>query len=184
MPGSLWVRKSLLAVAIVGAVGAAGCRGEEQAINETVVVRQMQDSINRFLATHVLRTVRGDRVSAAVAADSALFSSALVNALRIDRAAQARVPGEVVGLDFDPFTNSQDPCEEYRALDATKRADTLAFPVYAVCAGGRAAAPVATYLVSREGSQLVVVDIEYEETGSRLRSVLAVLREERETPET
>src|SRR5689334_19920193 len=42
------------------------------------------------------------------------LSSELVRRLREDADAQAKVKGEMVGLDFDPFLNAQDPCERYR----------------------------------------------------------------------
>src|SRR5215472_11763578 len=42
------------------------------------------------------------------------FSDALIQGLKEDEAAQAKDPGEVVGLDFDPFLNAQDVCEPYK----------------------------------------------------------------------
>jgi len=41
------------------------------------------------------------------------FGADLAAALRADSAASSQSPGEVVGLDGDPFLNSQDPCEHY-----------------------------------------------------------------------
>jgi len=43
----------------------------------------------------------------------ALFSPELVTALRADSVASAASPGEVVGLDGDPFLNAQDACDRY-----------------------------------------------------------------------
>jgi hypothetical protein len=43
------------------------------------------------------------------------FSSQLFRALKADSEAQARAKGELVGLDFDPFVNSQDPADHYEA---------------------------------------------------------------------
>jgi hypothetical protein len=43
----------------------------------------------------------------------ALFSSELATALRADSVASAASPGEVVGLDGDPFLNAQDACNQY-----------------------------------------------------------------------
>ncbi len=44
------------------------------------------------------------------------FAPALVRALRADSAAAARSPGEIVGLDMDPFLNTQDPCDRYSPI--------------------------------------------------------------------
>jgi hypothetical protein len=41
------------------------------------------------------------------------FDAALAAALRADVAASGKSPSEVVGLDMDPFLNSQDPCNRY-----------------------------------------------------------------------
>lgn len=43
------------------------------------------------------------------------FQSPLWQALREDSEAQAKSKGEIVGVDFDPFLNSQDPATSYVA---------------------------------------------------------------------
>jgi len=43
----------------------------------------------------------------------AAFSPGLLRALREDQEAQAKVSGEIVGLDFDPFLASQDPSKHF-----------------------------------------------------------------------
>ncbi len=48
------------------------------------------------------------------------FSSALVTALRAGSVATDASPGEIVGLDMDPFLNAQDPCTRY-APSAVRR---------------------------------------------------------------
>jgi hypothetical protein len=62
----------------------------------------------------------------AVRERSAFFPTSLVAALRADSLASARSPGEVVGLDGDPFLNSQDPCERYAPIGTVQR-DTQFF---------------------------------------------------------
>lgn len=49
-----------------------------------------------------------------------LFAPSLLAALRQDAAARAAAVGEIDGLDFDPFLNSQDPCERYTVGPATQ----------------------------------------------------------------
>jgi hypothetical protein len=51
----------------------------------------------------------------------ASFSTGLVEALRADSIARAGSPSEVVGLDGDPFLNSQDPCDRYAPIGASER---------------------------------------------------------------
>lgn len=57
----------------------------------------------------------------AVRARPALFAPALVEALRRDSVASARSRDEVVGLDGDPFLDSQEPCARYVAGRAVAR---------------------------------------------------------------
>ncbi len=49
---------------------------------------------------------------------SAWFSPMLLQALKQDYAASQANPNEVVGLDFDPFLNSQDPSPKFKVTGA------------------------------------------------------------------
>jgi hypothetical protein len=52
------------------------------------------------------------------------FSPGLLKALKIDSAAAARAKGELAGLDFDPFTGSQDPGRHYEARGVSWQGET------------------------------------------------------------
>jgi hypothetical protein len=62
----------------------------------------------------------------AVRERSAFFPASLVAALRADSLATAQSPDDVVGLDGDPFLNSQDPCKRYAPIGTVQR-DTQFF---------------------------------------------------------
>ena len=49
----------------------------------------------------------------AVKAKPSFFNPELALKLRQDATAQAKAKGEIVGLDFDPFLNDQDPAKHY-----------------------------------------------------------------------
>lgn len=49
-----------------------------------------------------------------------LFSDAILRGLHEDLEASAKSPDEVVGLDFDPFLNSQEVCAPYKVGKITK----------------------------------------------------------------
>jgi len=63
-----------------------------------------------------------DAAMRAVRDRSTLFPQSLVKALRDDSLASAQSTDEVVGLDGDPFLNSQDPCDKYSPTATTSRA--------------------------------------------------------------
>jgi hypothetical protein len=63
------------------------------------------------------------------------FSPELRRQLRADSQAQAKVRGEVVGLDFDPFIDSQDPDRYYRVLNVVSKDKTYLVEVHRVVSG-------------------------------------------------
>ncbi len=76
---------------------------------------------------------QGENAAAALRDRPALFAPVLLAALRGDVAASAKNPDEVVGLDWDPFLNTQDPCNPYRVGQVTRRGDTILVAVKGQC---------------------------------------------------
>ena len=113
-----------------------------------------------------------------------VFDSELSRQLREDSEAQAKVAGEIVGLDFDPFLNSQDPDERYRVAKMTLTDDRCWVGVYAVRSGKKSEKPVVMPELAREDGRWVFANFHY---GSRKRpetenllSILKNLRESRQ----
>ena len=86
------------------------------------------------------RTAPWDR---AVKARSSSFDPELRRWLAVDAAARARQPDEIVGLDFDPFLNSQDPARQYRVQRVIRGKSGYRAYVYAVYTGKVNPAPSA-----------------------------------------
>ena len=92
------------------------------------------DSATQFTRTfYEWYLPQGTRFDVAVRDSSRLFAPALLAALRADLDAQSRDSEEVVGLDWDPFLASQDPCESYRVGKATARETDYLVEVYPSC---------------------------------------------------
>jgi hypothetical protein len=66
-----------------------------------------------------------------------LFSPELASALREDFSAQSSSPGEIVGLDFDPFLYSQDPDDRYETGRITRTGQSYRVEVYGISARKR-----------------------------------------------
>lgn len=127
----------------------------------------------------------GNKVMSDVALDRKgfLFSTELRKALRDDLAASKKNKAEIVGLDFDPFLNTQDPSEKYvvgtvRVADGKCSAD-----IHSVDNGKKSDQPdVVPELENREG-KWVFINFLYptsEKPEDRdLLSVLKTLREQR-----
>ena len=108
------------------------------------------------------------------------FNPALVTALRADSAASVANPGEVVGLDMDPFLNSQDPCNRY-APTAVRR-DGATFLVDVVGSGGCPShrEPDVTVRIAFRGTTPVFVNFLYlKPANDDLLHLLAQLASER-----
>jgi len=105
----------------------------------------------------------------------------LLAALREDRAAAGRSPGELVGLEFEPFTANQDPCDAYSLGEATVVGDRVRVPVFSVCNGRRLDGPSVTAEVATREGRWVLANIVYTD-GDDLLSLLRRQAEARARP--
>ena len=122
----------------------------------------------------------GFRFDRAATERAALFTAELRTLLDADGAAAAANPAEIVGLDFDPLTASQDPCEHYEPQLAVGTGARVQVPVRAECsiAAGR---PVALTLeFVRVGDAWQVADVVFND-GDRLTLLLGRLAAARRT---
>ena len=62
-----------------------------------------------------------------------LFETELLKGLKDDIEKQSKNSEEVVGIDYDPFTMSQDPCDSYRVENALQRGDTIIVAMKGMC---------------------------------------------------
>lgn len=69
------------------------------------------------------------------------FSPVLRKALQLDEDAAAKNPGEIVGIDFDPFLNAQDVSDSYQPAKVVKKGDVYRVDVFAVNGGKKNARP-------------------------------------------
>lgn len=99
----------------------------------------------------------------------------LRDALRVDEARRSHSDGEIVSLDFDPFTGSQDPCERYEVGGATRVGTTIRIDVFAVCSGMREANPTLTAEVVDVDGRWAFVNFHYTEPRTDLRTMLRQL---------
>jgi len=110
---------------------------------------------------------------------ASLFSRELLQALEEDYDAQAKTQGEIVGLDFDPFLASQDPCEHYVVGTIARRGACYRVSIHAVCSGRESREPDVVAELVRRDKTWVFTNFHYPRVGSDLLGVLRNLREER-----
>ncbi len=84
-----------------------------------------------------LKPGKTDASDVAIAKRGALFDAPLLKALKEDSEAQAKTPDDIVGLDFDPFLNSQDPDDKYVVAGVTESGGLYLVDVYGLRKGKR-----------------------------------------------
>ena len=110
------------------------------------------------------------------------FDPRLAQALKEDVAAQAKADGDLVGLDFDPFLNSQDPADHYVVGKIGKKGETYWADVYGRQSGRTGKKPVVVAALIRHGGYWQFKNFYYPDHGGNLLAVLKSLRKERRSP--
>jgi ribosomal protein L21E len=99
--------------------------------------------------------------STAVKEKASCFSPELGRKLREDSEAQAKDEGEIVGLDFDPFLNSQDPGKRYSVGKVVPNGDSYLVEVHHVVSGKPEEKLTATAEVTGKNGQWYFVNFIY-----------------------
>jgi len=108
----------------------------------------------------------------------AAFDPGLVRALRADGAAQKKVSGDIVGLDFDPFLSSQDPKDKYTVGEATEHDGVYVISVYGVRSGRQNYKPDLVVEVKASKDSFVFTNFRYGADGD-LVGTLKTLKDQR-----
>lgn len=103
----------------------------------------------------------------------------LYRALKGDADAQAQSQGMIVGIDFDPFLNSQDPCERYIVGTVSKQRNVYSANVYGICSGEKGHTPDIVAEVMRNGQRWQFVNFLYPNINSDLLGILQLQSQDR-----
>lgn len=126
----------------------------------------------------------GPTAEIALEAKKSHFGEDLYRQLKADFDASAKVKDEIVGLDFDPFVNSQDPAPKYVAGEVTERAGRFKVGVHGVSSDGKKnPKPDVTPELAHRNGKWVFLNFHYGKTSipenDNLLSVLKVLAADR-----
>jgi Protein of unknown function (DUF3828) len=106
------------------------------------------------------------------------FDHELALVLKDDIRGQEDVTGEIVGVDFDPFLYSQDPCERYEVGSVSARQGKYFIDVHGVCSGVRNGLPDVVAEVAEQGGRWRIVNLHYAKD-KNLVSILRLLHDAR-----
>ena len=108
-----------------------------------------------------------------------LFSAELAKALSEDASAQEKANGEIVGIDWDPFVNSQDSDSRYVVGKIRQSGDRFFADIHGVRAGKKRSEPDVTAELMKVKGRWVFVNFHSHDAGDLL-SVLNTLSKERQ----
>lgn len=163
----------------------ASCAQHAQAATDQNSSESLKVFVQSFYNWYVPRAL-GDNTSPswniALTQKSSMFNQKLADALKKDSIAQVQSPGEIVGLDFDPFLASQDPCERYEVGKVTQKYNSYFIEIFGVCSGKRNTKPDVIAELTWKYTSWKFVNFYYQ-NNKDLLSVLKSLQEGRiETP--
>lgn len=149
--------------------------------------KSCRDSVQAFYDWYVPKALKNSEMPAsdlALRYKAALFSPDLLRALREDSQAQAKAKGEIVGLDFDPFLNAQDPSEHYVLRDVSVKDGRCSVEVYSVTSGKKSAKTAVIPELMFKSGQWVFMNFHYGKSkraeDENLLSILKTLRADRQ----
>jgi len=153
---------------------------QAQTSGAAVSARDFVRKFYRWYVPEALKQRRQPASDLALQHRSQAFSPELLRALMKDSEAQSRVKGVIVGLDFDPFLNTQDPCEAYELGDITQQGNDYWVEVYSICSGKKAEHPDVICGVQGINGHWMFANFFYKNNGTDLLSTLKLLRQERQ----
>jgi len=161
---------------------AISCSLYAQAVDQAKAESSAREFVKQFYDWYVATTVNGSLpvggYPVALKEKSHVFDPVLLRALKEDHASQKRTPGELVGLDFDPFLNTQDPSNLYRVGLVTRKGNHYWVEVSAIPSDTKTSGPDVIAEVVQKKGHWHFVNFHYPGDGDLL-STLKSLREER-----
>ena len=151
------------------------------------IQKSCREFVQRFYDWYVPKALEESQVPSvdlALKYKRSAFSTELFQALNEDSAAQGKVAAEIVGLDFDPFLNSQEPRERYVVGNVTSKNDRYWVEVFSVSSGNKSAKPAVIPELTHKDGQWIFVNFHYRDghdsEDADLLSILKNLRQLRQ----
>ena len=168
-------------VVFVGCIAMAGaCLPAGAASPEADVKAFVQKFYDFYLPKALDENSSGPSSNYVIEKMSDILDPDLLAGLKEDAKAAADAPeGDEVGLDFDPFLDSQDPADRYEVKSVSKKGATYLVDVYCVTEGKLSDKPCVVPELVQDNGKWRFVNFDYPEGGD-LKTVLVQLKAERE----
>lgn len=172
MLGTSGLRRTALLAVVAGLTLACGRTDREASVQSTANIASTA-AVQAFYDWYLplASSSRGRAWDEAVRARPELFGDSLLAEFADDAAAALRYPGEIVGIDWDPFLNTQDPCERYEAGPPGGTKTRPEVPIHAICGGTRNTVPVIRVELAQVGERWVMRNFLHPDGGDLLASL-------------
>ncbi len=142
--------------------------------------------VQNFYQWYVPKALNGSGYQTVLKLKKSSFTPELFEGLKQDYEAQARNSDDIVGLDFDPFLNTQEPASRYVVGRLIPKGDRYWIEVYSVSSGKKNATPDVMPEVMYDNGRCMFANFHYGQSkwsdDENVLSMLKKLREEREKP--
>ena len=108
-----------------------------------------------------------------------VFDRPLAQAIKEDLDAQAKFPGEIVGIDFDPFLYTQDPAKRYTIGKVSQKGERYLVEIHGNRNGKKIDGNALTAEIAKKGGRWVFTNFYYSK-GKDLLSILRSLKVDRQ----
>jgi len=122
-----------------------------------------------------------DASNIALKKKSSVFSPELLKALKEDAVASSKSPGEIVGLDWDPFLNSQEQIERCVLGNTTPKGGAFRVEIYDILGGKKDKKPNIIAEVKQENGQWVFVNFWNPDGGNLLNELRELSKSRKKT---
>ena len=130
-----------------------------------------------------LKPLKEPSSNVAIAKRGSLFDPPLLKALKEDAEAARKSPGDIVGLDFDPFLNAQDPSHKYVVGGVSEEGGLYLVDVYGVSKGKRDAKPSAVAELKPAKDSFVFSNFRYGADGDLVGILKGLADDRAQTPQ-
>ncbi len=172
-----WLRRSTCVLVLLACARRASA--QKPVADSAQAAQRFVETFYRWYAPKAVAATREPAAAVALRERRSVLDQALARALAADLSAQAKVRDEIVGLDADPFLNSQDPCEASAVGSAMRKYGGFRVPVFAICGGKRTPTPVAFADVRAARGRWTIVDVLGADGTTSLAATLRQLASER-----
>ena len=148
-----------------------------QSRGDTTTAQPTADSCRKFVQEfYNWYRSNGKTIQDALKKRASSFTPLLTQKLNIDEAASAASPGEVVGLDFDPFLNAQDIPDRCIVGKVTPKGNGYSVEVFEVFSGKKDAKPAVVPELAFKNGQWIFTNFVYPRDGGKSDNLLSVLK--------